>query len=240
MICDMEYDYIAARKADDLARLARWEAENPEYAKACAKQRIQRYCERHPERRKATYRLYRERHPEKIQSWARARIKSGRAAAATKRYNLSHPETKRLWRKNNPEKMRAQWSAQQKRRYATNPQFRLKKACQSRVNKAFKSQGARMPASTSKLLGCAWPELKAHIESQFLPGMTWENRGAVWHVDHVKPIARFDLTDPAQVLACFNFKNLSPLWKSDNLRKGAKQEVSACDKAQSGMATFQS
>ena len=41
------------------------------------------------------------------------------------------------------------------------------------------------------------------------------------HIDHIKPCASFDLTDPAQQKECFNYKNLQPLWAFDNISKGA-------------------
>lgn len=73
-------------------------------------------------------------------------------------------------------------------------------------------------------LGCTTAELKRHIERQFLKGMSWENRQD-WHVDHIRPLASFDLTDPEQLRAACHFTNLRPLWARDNLRKGATCEV---------------
>lgn len=54
---------------------------------------------------------------------------------------------------------------------------------------------------------------------QFEPGMTWENYGTEWHVDHIVPCSYFDLTDPEQQRICFNYRNLQPLWAKDNLEK---------------------
>jgi hypothetical protein len=62
--------------------------------------------------------------------------------------------------------------------------------------------------------------LRAHLEAQFVPGMTWANHGA-WHVDHIRPCASFNLEDPAEQRVCFHFSNLQPLWAQDNLAKGA-------------------
>jgi hypothetical protein len=73
------------------------------------------------------------------------------------------------------------------------------------------------------MLGCTIDELKAHIESLFKPGMTWANwsfRG--WHLDHIKPLEFFDLTDPEQLEQACHFTNLQPLWMSENLMKGRK------------------
>lgn len=73
------------------------------------------------------------------------------------------------------------------------------------------------------LLGCDIASFLCHIEKQFAPGMSWENRH-LWHLDHKKPCASFDLSDPAQVAACFHHTNYQPLWALDNIRKGAKTD----------------
>ena len=70
------------------------------------------------------------------------------------------------------------------------------------------------------LVGCSIPELRKRLTQQFLPGMTWDNYGK-WHIDHIRPCASFDLTDPEQQKQCFHYSNLQPLWAADNLRKGA-------------------
>jgi hypothetical protein len=62
------------------------------------------------------------------------------------------------------------------------------------------------------------------LEEKFVAGMTWENYGAAWHVDHVKPLAKFDLTQPEQLLQACHYTNLQPLSVSDNLHKGARFE----------------
>ncbi len=64
-------------------------------------------------------------------------------------------------------------------------------------------------------------DLMAHLETRFQPGMTWANYGQ-WHVDHIKPCALFDFTDPQQFHECWALSNLQPLWALDNLVKGAK------------------
>lgn len=50
---------------------------------------------------------------------------------------------------------------------------------------------------------------------------TWERymNGEIV-IDHIKPCVLFDLTDASQQKECFHYKNLQPLWKIDNLKKG--------------------
>lgn len=77
------------------------------------------------------------------------------------------------------------------------------------------------PGSAIKDLGCTVVELKRYLESQFQDGMSWENYGE-WHIDHIEPLANFDLTDREQFKKAVHYTNLQPLWAIDNLIKGAK------------------
>jgi hypothetical protein len=53
--------------------------------------------------------------------------------------------------------------------------------------------------------------------------MTWENyRFYGWHIDHIGPLARFDLTDREQFLQAVRYTNLQPLWAKDNWKKNNK------------------
>ena len=70
-------------------------------------------------------------------------------------------------------------------------------------------------------LGCSVQELMIYLASGFSDGMTWGNYGTLWHIDHVKPLASFDLASGEQVRTACHYTNLQPLLVEDNLRKGA-------------------
>jgi hypothetical protein len=72
---------------------------------------------------------------------------------------------------------------------------------------------------TMQLLGCSIDFLKQHLSSKFTSGMSWSNYGK-WHIDHIKPCAKFDLSKEEEQRKCFHYTNLQPLWAKDNLRKG--------------------
>lgn len=104
-------------------------------------------------------------------------------------------------------------------RLKTDPQVRLKHNIRTRLSAVVK--GKRFSISTN--MGCTWLELKIHLESKFLSGMTWDNYGYKgWHIDHIKPLSLFDLTDKEQFTKACNYNNLQPLWAKDNFIKGAK------------------
>lgn len=74
---------------------------------------------------------------------------------------------------------------------------------------------------TVEALGYTTEEFRLHLEAQFRDGMNWANHGQ-WHVDHIKPLSSFDLTDPEQRKAANALENLQPLWASENMAKGAR------------------
>lgn len=79
---------------------------------------------------------------------------------------------------------------------------------------------SRNEQKTREILGYTSADLRARIEFNFKPGMSWDNYGE-WHIDHVKPISRFiqqGVKDPKLVNALCNLK---PLWAIDNLKKQA-------------------
>jgi hypothetical protein len=97
--------------------------------------------------------------------------------------------------------------------------FKLTRYLRSRLNQALKKNSKSK--HTMELLGCSVDFLKKHLESKFTKDMTWNNYGK-WHIDHIIPCARFDLSKASEQKKCFNWENLQPLWAVDNLRKGRK------------------
>jgi hypothetical protein len=98
---------------------------------------------------------------------------------------------------------------------------RLKNNLRARISKIV--SGAVKVGSAVKDLGCTIDEFKLYIESKFEPGMTWNNYGhRTWHIDHIQPLASFDLTLPEELKKACHYTNLQPLWAKDNLSKSDK------------------
>jgi len=98
------------------------------------------------------------------------------------------------------------------------PSRRIRNSVAARMWAALKG---RSDGALFSRLGYSSADLVAHLERRFSDGMSWENYGK-WHVDHVRPCASFDLSDPDQFSECWGLANLAPLWASDNIKKGAK------------------
>ena len=104
-----------------------------------------------------------------------------------------------------------------KDRFAQSPAARIENAMRARLWAALKGRTdnalfSRLPYTAAQLC--------AHLERCFQPGMSLDNYGC-WHVDHRRPCASFDQSDPEQFAACWALENLQPLWAQDNLRKSA-------------------
>lgn len=123
------------------------------------------------------------------------------------------------YRKKNKEKVRL-FEKEKKARNRKDPKWRLVASLRIRLRDALKGRGVKKSQATMGLLGCPVVWLEAHLESLFRPGMTWGNRGLIWHIDHKKPCAKFDLVDPEQQRICFHWTNLQPLFATENLKKG--------------------
>jgi hypothetical protein len=139
-------------------------------------------------------------------------------ATKRKNYRLRNQDKLKLynqdWRKKNKKKLNAYF----KSRKISNVNFRLGCILRTRLSMALK-QGNKS-GSAVKDLGCSIGFLKSYLQSLFQSGMSWTNYGE-WHIDHIKPLARFDLTNRKEFLKACNYTNLQPLWAKDNIRKGA-------------------
>lgn len=74
-------------------------------------------------------------------------------------------------------------------------------------------------ASSTAYLGTNVSLIKDWLEFNFTENMNWGNYGKYWQIDHTIAIKQFDLNDPTEVKLCFNWKNLMPLEKYNNLTK---------------------
>ena len=126
----------------------------------------------------------------------------------------------KTYRRTNKPKIRSLQRAYVKRRTARDPSFRILSNHRRRINSALSGKGNQF--SSIRILGCSAEEFRLHLQSLFEVGMSWDNYGTDWEIDHIRPCSSFDFTDERQAAACFHFSNQQPLWKTSNRSKGAK------------------
>jgi hypothetical protein len=100
--------------------------------------------------------------------------------------------------------------------------FQLSELLKSRTHKALKSKSITNSSTIQTNMGCNVATLKKWLEFQFNEEMNWDNLGVYWEVDHILPIAQFNLVIERDRLVCFNWTNLQPLYKGENRSKSKK------------------
>ena len=133
---------------------------------------------------------------------------------------LKKKKYKHQWDKINRTRINAYNREYENKRRKVDVNFKLRKNLRSRLNEVLRSK-VKKSASTMELVGCSISYLRFHLEKKFEDGMNWDNYG-VWHLDHIIPCARFDLSDPEQQKICFHYTNLQPIWGEHNVRKGSR------------------
>lgn len=190
-------------------RCKRYRAEHPERVREYERRRAMA----HPQRG----REYQRAHPEKFRAYARAWAAANRekVAAMNRRYNAA-----------NPEKIREN----SRKNYRRHPE---ENALRKAVSHMMRYTECRKTSRSFQYVGCSAGFFRNHIESLFLPGMTWENWGE-WHIDHIVPLSWWDLKNhPEHLCVASHYSNLQPMWGKENIRKGARsaavaREVASC------------
>lgn len=135
-------------------------------------------------------------------------------------------------------KNRDRINSSKRKRYKEDPQFRMANALRRTLNNALK--GKFKTGSAVRDMGCSIDFLVAYFESLFLPegtysdvkrpAMDWNNYGSDdwhngnhgWHIDHIKPLDSFKLTNREELLKACHYMNLQPKWGRCNIKKGNK------------------
>ena len=188
------------------------------------KEKCREYYHNNKEKIIANKREYRQNNKEKIAAKDRKYYQNNKEKiiAKDRKYRQENKEKvaarERKYRQKNKEKLKAR-SRKYMRQRRLDPEFNLICRLRCRMYNAVKRAGLDKKCdSSSKLLGISYQGLKEWLEAQFTEGMTWENRSD-WHVDHRVPCDAFDMTVEENQRICFWYKNLQPLWATQNIQK---------------------
>lgn len=234
-ISEQRKRYRAANKEKIANSTKKWRKENAEYVKAKKKE----YYEQNKDQIDTKKREWRKVNIEHAKQKDKERylankVKLNQQSKAY--YNANKDaikERRKKYRSENALKIREQIRNGMSR----NPCLRLSIALRGRVRKALKTGAGFM-----KLLGCnidfarEWIEYNFEVDEAL--GFTWDNHGEVWHLDHVKPCASFNLEKEDERAACFNWTNLAPVSKSYNYSKGGRLDEEAIRKQQERVNDF--
>ena len=174
------------------------------------------YRERHRERVRLHNRLWREKNKEACYKRANELRRLKRLANRKPTAPKPEPTPKQLHERRLSNKRNRRY----RERIRGTAEYRIMNCIRAAMRRV-RERGFTKSNRAAKYLGCSVSQARTHIEARFLPGMSWENHGE-WHIDHIKPVAAFDLSDPAQLELVTRWDNLQPLWAKDNLAKSSK------------------
>jgi hypothetical protein len=208
-----------------------WAAANPERAKASMLVRDKAWKQKNRERYLAQARIRdnarwpkrREQHREgqKRRRLANPELYRERDRERGRRYYAKYLDKCRAKGRRDDRKRQPQKTEYMRQKRLSDMNFRL--AGKLRISLCQALRGKAKATSALKLLGCSLPDFRIYLESKFEPGMSWENHGKYgWHIDHIMPLAIFDLTNPEHQKRAFHFSNMQPLWAADNMSKSDK------------------
>jgi hypothetical protein len=225
--------YYAANPDKLKARAKAWCEANPDKRKATDKayrdanrDKIKAYYAANKDKLKAYYAANPDKAKARAKAWREANPDKKKVKAYNKAYRAANKDKLKAYRVANKDKLKAyrvanrdKINARHSNYIKTNIQYKLSVRLRNRLYQAL--QGNYKNGSAVRDLGCSIDELKMHLESKFQYGMNWDNWSFEgWHIDHIKPLASFDLTDRKQLLLACHYTNLQPLWAIDNLSKG--------------------
>lgn len=104
----------------------------------------------------------------------------------------------------------------------TPAQRKINNAMKTNINRALR--GAKNGRHWIDFVGYTLLDLMQIIEKEFRDGMSWDNYGKFWHLDHIIPLARFhyEVPEDPEFKKAWSLGNLQPLLVSENLRKNDK------------------
>jgi len=168
------------------------------------KEKISEYYEENKEKIRENNKKYYEENKEKINKRA-------------KKYREEHREKISEQNKKYREEHREKLNEYYRNRKKTDEGYRISCNLRCRLNIALK--GATKSAPTMELLGVPSIEfLRDYLEGTKVEGKDYSDA----HIDHIRPCASFDMTDPAQQRECFHYTNLQLLPALENISKGDK------------------
>jgi hypothetical protein len=161
---------------------------------------------------KSTIKKYRQ--SDEFKEAQKKHMRTDKAIAARKRYQKT-------------EKYRNNINKNARERRKTDPIYSLVNNVRARLGNFLRVRNMIKTNRTFKMVGCTPEFLKKHLEKQFYPHpttnekMTWKNHSKYgWHVDHKLPMDLAMTSEDVEELS--HYTNLQPMWATENLKKSNK------------------
>lgn len=203
--------------------------------KACTNEENRLWYEKNKEKRKDTISAWRSNNSEKVeQAIKQWRVNNKEHIKNIRRkHYLNNVETvkekNKIRDKKNKEKYsvaRKKWVVKNRdkvKKYVKKYRDKIKSTPQGKLFANFRVEFCKIlrgkkSKKTSELLEASIFFYVKHLESEFTDGMSWDNYGIYWQVDHKIPLSAFKKTQE-QLSAAYKLCNLRPIISEENRRK---------------------
>ena len=166
--------------------------------KECESERKKKYYQDNREKKLEQHKEYYQNNKEEI--CAKALLKSDEIREYKHKYGQR-------------EEVKAHRREKQNSRRNNDPLFRLKNNLRANLSKAI--QNNAQSGKAIDMIGCSILDFKRHLESNFEPGMSWDNYGnkpGSWHLCHIVTLDNFNLFDESELFVAYNYSNIRPKW----------------------------
>jgi hypothetical protein len=148
--------------------------------------------------------------------------KQGKCKQCMKEYNYTYKTSNQDYIKEyynkNKEKIVKQTIERDTKRKEIDPLFKLDRVVRVLIRDSFKralNGTYKKGNKTEHVLDCTMEEFIQHLQSQFVEGMTLENHGIVWEIDHIKKLSSSKTEE--DIIKLNHFTNLRPLFKTTEI-----------------------
>lgn len=195
------------------------QSHSPE-CKSCLNERQRIWRQNNPERDKELAKRSREKNSEKLRA-LNAEWRAKNADYLKKAKQEYYQKTKEA----NRERKNAYQREYEKARRTSDVSFALHSRMSRSIRGCLAGNEGKAGRAWQRLVGYTLEELISHIEKQFLPKMSWDNRNE-WHIDHIVPLAEFKIStaESPEFRQAWALTNLRPLWASQNIAKKDSRE----------------
>lgn len=137
-------------------------------------------------------------------------------------------EYRKEYKQENGKQINSYMNEYMKSRYKNDLNYRIKSICNKRLRDYIRNKTKQ----TMDYVGCDVDFLRLWLEFLFVEGMTWDNMGSVWHIDHVRPCNSFDFNNEEEIYDCYHWSNLQPLFARDNISKNDNVDLKMINEQQ--------
>ena len=211
---------FAEKVANEKEKMAKYTAENAETIRVKQAEKYQLKREHYKEKARNHYHENKEEIAKKHSEYWKENAEH--LKQKKREYLAANRERARRWNKRYRDANRQKLTDKLRERRRNDPFLRLREAIRGSVRAYLGSNKTRRSA-TFEIVGCTPDFLRSHLEKQFKPGMTWENYGSHWHVDHRIPLASGN--SPEEIMGLSHWTNLQPLEAMENLLKSDKMPL---------------